>query len=102
MYNHPETSVHSAKAFAELNDKRAKDAKRQKDATNLATKLATDQVALLKEANDLARQAQVEAQESKAESYRSSRMAFWSNVIATASLIVAIASLVFAYVSSGS
>ena len=56
MYDHPETSVHSAKAFAELSDKRAKEAKRQEDATNLATKLATDQVTLFKEANDLARQ----------------------------------------------
>lgn len=100
MYDHPETSVHSAKALSELNDKRAKEAKRQEAATNLATKLATDQVALLEEANDLARRAQVEAQESKAESYKSLRMAFWSNVIAIASLIVAIASLVFAYVSS--
>lgn len=100
MHDHPEGSVHSAKALSELHDKRAEEAKRQEAASNLATKLATDQVALLKEANDLAKRAQAEAQESKVESERSSRMAFWSNVIAAASLLIAIASLVFTYVSS--
>jgi hypothetical protein len=100
MYDQPEFSVHSAKALSDLNEKKTKEAKQQEAASNLSTKLATDQISLLKEANALATRAQLEAQESKSESERSIRMAFLSNIIAAASFLVAIASLVFSYVSS--
>ena len=100
MNDNPETSVNSAKALAAMHEKKAKELKQKEIASNLVTKLASDQVLLLKEANDLARQARIDAQASKEESKRSSKRAFWSNVIATGSLLIAIASLVLTFVVS--
>lgn len=100
MHEISEMSVHSAKSLMELNQKREKEALRKEAAAYETTKLASAQIALLKEANDLAIKAHIEAQESKIESEKSSKRAFLSNIIAVASLLVAIASFVLAYVSS--
>ena len=55
MHENSEASVHSAKALMELNQKREKEAKRREAAAEKTSQLASEQVALLKEANELAR-----------------------------------------------
>lgn len=100
MHDNSEASVHSAKALMDLNQKRESEALQKETAANKTSQLASAQVALLKEANDLAVKAYAEAQESRVESEKSIKRAFWSNIIAIASLLVAIASFVLAYVSS--
>lgn len=61
MHENPEAYVSSAKQLMELNQKRKKEALRKKAAENMATQLASEQVALLKESNELARKALAEA-----------------------------------------
>ena len=61
MNDNSETSFHSAKAFAELSQKKAIDAKKKEAATKKANQLASKQVALLKESNELAVKALAEA-----------------------------------------
>lgn len=100
MHENSETSVNSAKALMELNKKREKEALEKEATENKISRLSSEQIVLLKEANDLALKAHIEAQASKTESEKSSRRAFLSNIIAVVSLLVAIASFVFAYVSS--
>ena len=92
MYENSEASVHSAKALMELNQKKEKEALRKEAAANKTSQLASEQVALLKEANDLVVKAHIEAQESRVESEKSSKKAFWANIIAVTSLLIAFAS----------
>ncbi len=101
MYENSWQSVNSAKASMELSEKREREAYKKEAADNKISQLASEQIALLKKANELAVTAHIEAQESKEKSEKSSRKAFWSNIIAVTSLLVAIASFVLAYVSSG-
>ena len=54
MNENLETSVNSAKALAELSQKKAIDAQKKEAATKKENQLASEQVALLKESNDLA------------------------------------------------
>ena len=61
MNENLEPSLHSAKAFAEFSQKKANDAKKKAAATKKASQLASDQVALLKESNELAKKALTEA-----------------------------------------
>ncbi len=100
MHKYSEESVNSAKALMELEQKREKEALREKANEIKNTKLAYEQIALLKEVNDLALKAHNEAQESKLESEKSANRAFWSNIIAVVSLLVAIASFILAFVTS--
>ncbi len=100
MHENSETSIHSAKALWEHSQKNANDAKKKEIAANKISHLASEQVALLRESNELATKALLEAQKASADSKRTSKKAFWSNVIAFVSLIVAVASLVFAVLSS--
>jgi len=100
MHDNSEASMHSAKALMDLNQKREHEALQKEAAANKTSQLASSQVALLKEANDLAVKAHAEALELRVESEKSTKRAFWSIIIAVASLLVAIASFVLAYVSS--
>jgi hypothetical protein len=61
MHENPEAYVSSAKQLMELNQKREKEALRKEAAANKATQLASEQIALLKESNELARKALAEA-----------------------------------------
>ena len=61
MHENTEVSVSSAKALMELNKKRKKEALRKEAAASKTTQLASEQVALLKESNELARKALAEA-----------------------------------------
>lgn len=61
MHENPEAYVSSAKQLMELNQKREKEALRKEAAANKTTQLASEQVALLKESNELARKALAEA-----------------------------------------
>ena len=61
MHENPEMHVSTAKQLMELNQKREKEALIIKAAKNIATQLASEQVALLKESNELARKALAEA-----------------------------------------
>ena len=61
MNDNLETSINSAKAFAEFSQKKANDAKKKEAATKKNSQLASEQVALLKESNELARKALAEA-----------------------------------------
>ena len=60
MHENPEAHVTSAKQLMELNQKREKEALRKKAAESMATQYAHEQVALLKESNELARKALAE------------------------------------------
>ena len=60
MHENSETSVHSAKALMELNQKREKEAKRKEAAAEKTSQFASEQVTLLKESNELARKALAE------------------------------------------
>ncbi len=91
MHENSEISVNSAQASRELHQKREKESLRKEAAANKTTQLASEQVALLKEANDLA---YLEAQEAKIESKKSFKMALWSIIIAAVSLLVAAAQYV--------
>lgn len=95
MDNYNKTSINSAITAAKYLSKIDEETTMKKNAADLQTKFARDQIALLKEANDLAKQASIEALASKAESKKSLRNAFWANVIAIFSLFVAIASLTY-------
>lgn len=94
MHENSETSINSAKAAVEHYQKKANDTKKSDAAINKDHQLAADQVALLKESNELAMKANIEAKKASADSKKSSKTAFLSNIIAVASLIVAIVSLV--------
>lgn len=61
MNGNLETSTNSAKALAELYQKKADDAKKKEAATKKTSQLASEQVALLKESNELAKRALAEA-----------------------------------------
>ena len=61
MHKNPEVSVSSAKALMELNQKIKKEALRKEAAASKTTQLASEQVALLKESNELAKKALAEA-----------------------------------------
>ena len=61
MHENPEAYVSSAKQLMELNQKREKEALRKEAAANKTTQLASEQVALLKESNELAKKALTEA-----------------------------------------
>lgn len=61
MNEYLEPSLHSAKAVAEFYQKKANDAKKKAAATQKADQLASEQVALLKESNELAKKALTEA-----------------------------------------
>lgn len=61
MNENLEPSLHSAKAFAEFSQKKANDAKKKEAATKKASQLASEQVALLKESNELAKKALTDA-----------------------------------------
>ena len=61
MNENLEPSLHSAKAFAEFSQKKANDAKKKEAATIKASQLASEQVALLKESNELAKRTLADA-----------------------------------------
>lgn len=100
MHRISETSVHSAKSLMELSEKEAHETKKKEAASKQTLKLSSEQIALLKESNDLALKAYTEAQQVRADSVKASKKSTWSNIIAIASLLVAIASLVFTLDSS--
>ena len=101
MNENSETSIHSARALMEYSQRQANDAKKNEVAANKTSPLASEQVVLLRESNELAKIALLEAQKASADSENTSKKAFWSNIIAVASLIIAIASLVFTVLSRG-
>ncbi len=61
MNDNLETSIHSAKALAEFYQKKANDAKKKEAAAKKSSQLASEQVALLKESNELAKKTLAEA-----------------------------------------
>ena len=61
MHENPEAHVSSAKQLMELNQKREKEALRKKAAENMSSQHAHEQMALLKESNELARKTLAEA-----------------------------------------
>jgi hypothetical protein len=61
MNENLEPSLHSAKAFAEFFQKKANDAKKKEVETKKASQLASEQVALLKESNELVKKALTDA-----------------------------------------
>lgn len=61
MHETPETSIHSARALLEHSEKKAKEDREQEAVSNKNFQLASEQIALLKESNELARKALAEA-----------------------------------------
>ena len=61
MNKNLEPSLHSAKAFAEFSQKKANGAKRKEAVAKKASQLASEQVALLKESNELVKKALTDA-----------------------------------------
>ena len=61
MHENPETSIHSARALMEYSQKMAKEAREREAANSKNFQLASEQIALLKESNELARKALNEA-----------------------------------------
>lgn len=100
MHRVVETSVHSAKSLMELSEKEAHGAKIKEAASKQTLQLSSEQIALLKESNELASKVYTEAQQVRADSVKASKKATWSNIIAVASLLVAVASLTFTFYSS--
>lgn len=60
MHDNSETSIHSAKALIEYFQKKAKEAREREVVNNKTFQLATEQIALQKESNELARKALAE------------------------------------------
>jgi hypothetical protein len=61
MHENPETSIHSARALMEHSQKKAKETREREAVNNKTFQLTSEQIALLKESNELARKALTEA-----------------------------------------
>lgn len=99
MHEYSGSSINTAKAAREHDQKLADDATKRDTVINTTHQLASDQVALLKESNELALKAYDVAKEARVDSERASKTAASSNKIAGASLIIAAASLIVAIAS---
>ena len=75
MYDNPEMHVSSAKQLMELHKKQEKEAQRIRSIEYKAAQLASEQVALLRESNELARQSleaeNLRAKQEEAQRYKS-------------------------------